>query len=621
MNAPLLANLSPQEATALCQRLREDLIATVSQTGGHLSSNLGTIELTVAIHRVFDTQTDRLVFDVGHQCYAHKMLTGRSEDFATLRQYQGIAGFPKPSESIHDAFVAGHASNSIAVALGMARARDLTKEDYAVIALLGDGALTGGLAYEGLAASGQLQGQMLVILNDNGMSITKNVGGVSNYLGKQRLKPQYLQFRRLYRSILSKNKLGKTIHHMNHRIKQAVKHSLFPCSLFEQLGFTYYGPVDAHDLSALTKILAFAKEQDTPVLLHVRSTKGKGYLPAENSPDAFHGVPPFVATAETLQTKAPPSSQKTFSKVLGETMVDLGQTVPELCGITAAMATGTGLELFGKVYPQRLYDVGIAEGCAVSMAGGLAKQGAVPVFAVYSTFLQRGYDMILHDVALENLHVIFAVDRCGLVGEDGETHHGVFDLGFLSTVPHLTLLAPSSLQELADMLHCAVCKATGAVALRYPRGSQGKYVEGYSGEPVDVLQSGTDLTLLSHGIHINHILDCGERLAEQGISCEILKVNQISPLDTKAILDSVKKTGHLLVAEDVIAKGSLGEQIAMAIATTGLAVHMALVNSGEDFVTHGTLSILEETIGLDAKSLVQTALEVLADGKRKETAT
>lgn len=616
MKAPLLEHLSPQEALSLCQSLRKDLIASVSQTGGHLSSNLGTIELTVAIHRVFDTKTDRLVFDVGHQCYAHKMLTGRREDFPTLRQYQGIAGFPKPSESIHDAFVAGHASNSIAVALGMAQARALTEQDYAVIALLGDGALTGGLAYEGLAASGQLQGQMLVILNDNGMSITKNVGGVSNYLGKQRLKPQYLQFRRLYRSVLNKNTLGKKVHHMNHRIKQAVKHSLFPCSLFEQLGFTYYGPVDAHDLSALTKILAFAKEQETPVLLHVRSTKGKGYLPAENSPDAFHGVPAFDPTADTLQTKAPPSGEKTFSKVLGETMVDLGQTVPELCGITAAMPTGTGLDIFGKAYPQRLYDVGIAEGCAVSMAGGLAKQGAVPVFAVYSTFLQRAYDMILHDVALENLHVIFAVDRCGLVGEDGETHHGVFDLAFLSTVPHLTLLAPSSLQELADMLRWAVLKAKGAVALRYPRGSQGKYTQGYSGEAVDVLQTGTDITLLSHGIHINHVIDCGEALAKQGISCEILKVNQISPLDTGRILDSVRKTGHLLLAEDVISTGSLGEQVSQAIATAGISVDIALVNSGESFVPHGKVSILEETIGLDLKSLVQTALEVLTDGER-----
>lgn len=613
---PLLANLSPDESAKLCGELRDFLVQSVSQTGGHLSSNLGTVELTVALHRVFDTRTDRLVFDVGHQCYPHKILTGRRDAFDTLRQYDGLAGFPKPSESIHDAFVAGHASNSIAVAVGMARARALCQEDYSVIALLGDGALTGGLAYEGLATGGQMKGQILVILNDNGMSIAKNVGGMASHLGKQRLKPQYLTFRRSYRNIMQKTALGRKWHKTNHKLKQAVKNSLLPCSLFEQLGFTYYGPVDGHDLEELTKILNHAKDLDSPVLLHIRTTKGKDYIPAEESPDTYHGVPPFDPISGMMPSTAQHSS---FSKTCGETMVKLGKEIPVLCGVTAAMASGTGLHLFGDAFPDRLYDVGIAEGCAVSMCGGLAKQGAIPVFAVYSTFLQRAYDMIFHDVALENLHVIFAVDRAGLVGEDGETHHGVLDVAYLSSIPHLTLFAPSSLAELEDMLTWAIKEQHGAVAIRYPRGSEGAYSANYSKKAVDLLCEGKDVTLVSYGTQINSVLYCEQKLHDVGVSAEVIKFNQLAPLDGSIFLESVKKTGKLLVVEEVVAQGSLGQQLAELIAKAGLDVKMCLVNSGDSFVSHGKLDRLYEELGLDNKGLYKKCLEVLRHGEEGTT--
>ncbi len=610
----LLAHLSPQEAESLCAEIRTDLLSFVSATGGHLSSNLGTVELTVALHRVYDTAVDRLVFDVGHQCYAHKWLTGRKKDFATLRQYKGMSGYPKPSESIHDAFVAGHASNSIAVATGMAKARGA--QDYHVIALLGDGALTGGLAYEGLCAAGQIQGQCLVILNDNGMSITKNVGGLSTYLAKQRLKPQYLRFRQSYRKVMEKTKLGRKIHHSNHQIKQAIKQSLLPCSFFEQLGLAYYGPVDAHDLETLTKTLGYLKELDCPVVLHVRSTKGKGYGPAQEKPDAFHGVSPF-----SLETGELAPSGENFSKVFGDTMISLAKQEEKLCAITAAMSTGTGLSEFAKEFPHRLYDVGIAEGAAVSMAGGLAKQGALPVFAVYSTFLQRAYDMILHDVALLQLPVVFAIDRCGLVGEDGETHHGVFDLSFLSTVPGMRVFAPSSYLELSAMLKTAIKKPQGMVAIRYPRGTQGAYQGDFSGKNVDVLSQGTDITLVSYGKYINHVQACEKRLTALGFSVAVLKINRIYPLDTTEVLESIQKTGCVLVAEDVVATASLGEQVAKALAMSGTLAHLALINVGDRFIGHGTVAQLEQELALDVESLVEKSLEVMSRGKGTKTTT
>ena len=466
-----LSGLSDSEAVALCELLRARIIDAVSRTGGHLASSLGAVELIVAIHRVFRTERDRLVFDVGHQCYAHKLLTGRAGAMDTLRALGGLSGFPKPSESVHDAFVAGHASNSVSVAIGMARARTLQKEDYHVLALIGDGALTGGMAYEGLSDAGGSGEPLIVILNDNGMSITKNVGGVAEHLARQRLKPQYLNFKKGYRKAMSILPLGGHIYNVTHKIKTAVKESLLPCSMFEDMGFTYLGPVDGHDVKGLTRLLSYAKDLQGPVLLHVRTVKGKGYPPAERNPDKFHGVGRFcVETGELVQ----PAGED-FSQVFGETLCRLAEEDPAVCAVTAAMQGGTKLDGFARRFPERFFDVGIAEGHAAAMAAGMAKQGMKPVFAVYSTFLQRAYDALIHDVALQGLHVVLAVDRAGLAGEDGETHQGVFDAAFLDTVPGMTVLCPSSFQELRSMLRRAVLELTGPVAIRYPKGGEGSF--------------------------------------------------------------------------------------------------------------------------------------------------
>ena len=607
---PLLAELSDREGTELCAQLRRELVADVSKTGGHLASNLGAVELTVAIHRVFDTSRDRLVFDVGHQCYPHKILTGRREQMGTLRQYGGIAGFPKPVESPHDAFVAGHASNSVAVALGMARARTMLGEDYKVLALIGDGALTGGLAYEGLSNAGECGQQLLVILNDNGMSITPNVGAVADHLAKQRLKPQYLSFKRYYRKVMNASWPGRKVYGVTHRIKQALKQSLLPCSMFENMGFNYLGPIDGHDLSLLTRILRYAKDLNEPVLLHVKTIKGKGYLPAEENADAFHGVSPF----DPLTGRPLRPGGKNFSAVFGETLARLGQEDGRVCAITAAMMSGTGLEKFRQACPDRCYDVGIAEGCAVSMAAGMAKQGAVPVFAVYSTFLQRSYDMLVHDVAIDHLHVVLGVDRAGLVGEDGETHHGVFDVAYLDSIPGMTVLAPASFAELENMLKRAILTMDGPVAVRYPRGGEGRYQEDHSQEDVAVLRPGDAITLVGYGVLINDLLDAAQELENRGIQAEVVKLNVITPLRPETVLQSVKKTGRLLVAEDCVEEGSVGQRLSAALAQRQVSGKVALINCGSRFVTHGALDCLKRELGLDRDGIVHRALEVLGDG-------
>ena len=607
---PLLAGLTDREGEQLCARLRRDLVESVSQTGGHLASNLGAVELTVAIHRVFDTSRDRLVFDVGHQCYPHKMLTGRWEAMSTLRQYGGIAGFPKPRESGHDAFIAGHASNSVAVALGMARARTALGENYKVLALIGDGALTGGLAYEGLSSAGECGQQLLVILNDNGMSITPNVGAVADHLAKQRLRPQYLSFKKHYRRIMNATRAGRRVYRVTHRIKQALKQSLLPCSMFENMGFNYLGPIDGHDLSLLTRILLYARDLNEPVLLHVKTVKGKGYIPAQENPDAFHGVAPF----DPLTGRPRKAGGDNFSAVFGRTLAQLGREDRRVCAITAAMTTGTGLEHFQAACPDRFFDVGIAEGCAVSMAAGMAKQGAVPVFAVYSTFLQRSYDMLLHDVAIEGLHVVLGVDRAGLVGEDGETHHGVFDVAYLDSIPGMTVLAPSSYAELERMLKQAVLERKGPVAVRYPRGGEGSYTGDAGDSPAAVLRKGTDITLAGYGVEINEILLAAELLEQQGVQAEVVKLNLLTPLDPDLVVRSVRHTGAMLVAEDCVERGGVGQRLAAALERAGVCARVCLVNCGEAFVPHGALSLLKQQLELDGAGSARRALEVLGRG-------
>lgn len=608
---PNLYTISDGEAEAFCAKMRTALVDGVSRTGGHLASNLGAVELTVALHRVFDFADDRLVFDVGHQCYTHKILTGRADVMDTLRSFGGIAGFPKPTESPCDAFIAGHASNSVSVAVGMARARTLLGANYDVIALLGDGALTGGLAYEGLSDAGSSGEKLIVILNDNGMSITKSVGGVAEHLARQRLRPQYLRFKKGYRAFMNAVPGGKAVYRVTHKIKKAVKETLLPCSLFEDMGFTYLGPVDGHDVRGLTRLLRYTKDIQTPVLLHVRTVKGKGYAPAEDNPDLFHGVGRFcVRNGEPLS-----KGGANFSSAFGEALCDLAEEDARICAVTAAMLSGTGLEDFSQRFPTRFFDVGIAEGHAVAMAAGMAKQGMTPVFAVYSTFLQRAYDMLIHDVAIQHLHVVLAVDRAGVVGEDGETHHGIFDAAFLNSVPGMTVLCPSSHAETKTMLAHAVRDCSGPVALRYPRGGEGRY-QGDSGSAgTVVVREGESITLVGYGILINQLLECADLLAELGISVEVVKLNTITPLDLSPVLASVQKTGRLLVAEDVVAAGGVGQRLCAALAQEGVMPKgLALCNFGDAFVTHGSVPELYALHGLDGNSLCEKAREVCGHG-------
>lgn len=603
-----LSEITDAQAVNLCAVLRRDLIESISKTGGHLASNLGAVELSVALHRVYDLEQDRLVFDVGHQCYCHKMLTGRAADMHTLRTFGGIAGFPKPNESETDAFIAGHASNSVSVALGMAKARTLSEGDYDVVALIGDGALTGGLAYEGLSNAGQSGERMVVILNDNGMSIRKNVGGVAKLLARHHLRPQYLSFKEFYRGATNQIPGGKTVYRMSHKLKSAIKGSLLPSSMFEDMGFTYLGPVNGHDVAELTRILGWAKSLDGPVLVHVRTVKGKGFVPAENAPHLFHGVAPF----DLESGRALKPSGLDFSAVFGHKLTEIAKRDQRVCAVTAAMESGTGLDGFDSKFPERFLDVGIAEGHAVAMAAGMAKQGAIPVFAVYSTFLQRSYDMLIHDVALQKLHVVFGVDRAGLVGADGETHHGIFDIAYLSSVPHMTILAPSSFAEMEDMLEMALLEITGPVAIRYPRGGENGYSDNHSRETSTVLKEGSDITLVSYGVNIGDALQAAEQLRALDISVEVLKLNRICPLEPERIMESVRKTGRLIVLEEVANQGCVGERICSALLLHQIPVQQVkMLNCGMDFVPHGSVAQLRKLVGIDVDSVVHTAQEMM----------
>ncbi len=599
-----LLKLSPDEERKLCEEIREFLVKHVAQTGGHLASNLGVVELTLALQKVYDTKVDRLLFDVGHQSYVHKVLTGRMEQFSALRSFGGMAGFPKPSESDHDAFVAGHASDSVSVALGMARARTLQKENYDVVAVLGDGALTGGLAYEGLNDAGESGEPLVVVLNDNGMSITPNVGAMARYLSRVRLKPGYFGLKKAYHQVVMHLPGGRYIHNGLHKVKIWFRKKLLGVTIFEGMGFEYLGPVDGHDVKKLEFLLRQAKAMREPVLLHVITKKGKGYTPAEDMPSDFHGVGKFNPT--TGQSHG--SSKESFSEAMGKTLCSLAQKDDRICAITAAMEQGTGLGVFAAEHPDRYYDVGIAEGHAVSMAAGLAKQGMIPVFAVYSTFLQRSYDMLMHDVSLLQLHVVLCVDRAGLVGEDGETHHGVFDVGYLRQVPGMQILCPASLAELERMLEQAVLQMSGPVAVRYRKGGEGIYkASNWKQEFAEDAQ----VTVVTYGAMINPALEAGEKLAREGISVDLIKLDQIQPLAMDDILTSVRKTGKLLVAEEVAQAGCVGEEILTRLLQEGLAPKFRLCNLRDTLVPHGDLNSLRRVMGIDTEGIYQTVKELL----------
>ena len=608
-----LLRLTNDEKIQLCSEIREFLISSVSRTGGHLAGNLGVVELTVALETVYNTAKDRLVFDVGHQSYVHKLLTGRQEAFGTLRQFGGISGFPKPSESDTDSFVAGHASSSVSIALGMARARTMLHEDYQVVALLGDGAATGGMAYEGLNDAAESKEPMVVILNDNEMSIGRNVGGISRHLSKLRSSERYLGVKRWYRRTLYSIPGGKQVYLFSSRAKNRIKHFLLQTTIFENMGFKYLGPVDGHDLPDLISVLRAARDLQEPVLVHVVTKKGCGYGFAEEDPAKFHGIGKFdAATGKKLAGKV-----RTFSDSFGDVMVSMAETNPRLCAITAAMPGGTGLLGFMKQYPQRLFDVGIAEEHAVSMAGGLAKQGMIPVVALYSTFLQRSFDQLIQDVAMLHLHVVLAIDRAGLVGDDGPTHHGVFDVGFLRQMPGMKLLAPVSLEEQQKMLRWAVEDYDGPVAVRYPRGTEGAYTGcAWDGKKkVERHRQGKDITLITYGTMINSVMEAAALLASSGIECTVLRLLELTELSAQEILKLMPERKTVVVVEEAAANSGIKQALAWELQQQCPECRVKGLDLGADFVPHGDQKKLYACCGLDADSIAKYVSGVAANEK------
>ena len=606
-----LAALNPEQQEQLCCEIRDFLVSHVAKTGGHLASNLGVVELTVALETVFDTNKDRLVFDVGHQSYVHKLLTGRQTDFARLRQFGGIAGFPKPSESNSDAFVAGHASSSVSIALGMARARTLQNEDYHVISLIGDGAATGGMAYEGLNDAADSSEPMVIVLNDNEMSIDRNVGGMARHLARLRTKERYLGAKEWYRNLLFKIPGGKGIYRWTRSVKEWFKRVVLPTSLFENMGLTYLGPVDGHDLQELIRIFCVARDMKRPVLVHVITQKGHGYKFAEEAPSKFHGVGKF----DPDSGEVPAKNSVDFSAAFGQRLCELAQVNSKICAITAAMPAGTGLLGFKEAFPNRLFDVGIAEEHAVSMAGGLAKQGMIPVVALYSTFLQRAYDQLLQDIAMLKLHVVFAVDRAGLVGEDGETHHGVFDAGFLRQIPGMTVLCPASCAELGEMLRWAVEDWDGPVAIRYPRGGD----RSYTGSDWDQLSDfgivshrcGADVTLLTYGTLLDNVMEAADKLASMGIEATVLRLMKISPLLGDRIMQQMAPNAPLIIVEETMANCGICGALTHEICVVKPEQIVSGMDLGHEYVTHGSVNELYFQYGLDSNSIVKRVLEVL----------
>lgn len=605
-----LIKLNDEQREMLCTEIREFLVSSVSKTGGHLASNLGTVELSVAIETVFNTMKDRLVFDVGHQSYVHKMLTGRQAAFENLRQFGGMSGFPKPGESQADAFVAGHASSSVSIALGMARARTLLKQDYNVLALIGDGACTGGMAYEALNDAATSKEPMVIILNDNEMSIERNVGGIARHLAKTRASTKYLKMKKQYRNAIKGLPGGAAIYGFSSNLKNRLKRALLPWTIFENMGLNYYGPVDGHDLPELIRLLKEARDLHSPVVVHVITQKGRGYEPAEQNPAKFHGVGKFdPETGETSGKKS-----VSFSESFGEVLTELAERNSRVCAITAAMPSGTGLTKFQKTFPERTFDVGIAEEHAVSMAGGLAKQGMVPVVALYSTFLQRSFDQLMQDISMLKLHTVLAIDRAGLVGEDGETHHGIYDVGFLRQNPGMTVLCPASIAEQKQMLAWAVEKCQGPVAVRYPRGGNGAYEDSAWSDMTDsvaVHRQGDDVTLITYGTIINNVLEAADLLEAQGIHTTVLRLQAVAPLNASEIVSKLSSCHRVVVVEESATGSGVHQELAWQIQHLLPDAKVDGLDLGNRFVTHGALNTLYQYYGLDGQSIADFTREVL----------
>jgi len=607
-----IKKLNIQQMRQLAQEIREFLINSVSKTGGHLASNLGVVELTLALHKVFNSPEDKIIWDVGHQSYVHKIITGRREKFGTLRQAGGISGFPKTSESPHDVFNTGHSSTSISAALGMAKARDIKKGEYSVIAVIGDGALTGGMSFEALNDAGRSPNNIIVVLNDNEMSISRNVGGLSRYLSKIRTAPIYFKMKEDVSGILSRiPAIGESTARALDRAKGALKYIMVPGIIFEELGFKYLGPIDGHNLEELNDVLSRAKQSKGPVLVHVCTKKGMGYTYAEKNPLVFHGISPFdIETGEVLKYNGPG-----YSDIFGKELVKLAHEDDNIVAITAAMPQGTGLGLFSKEFPGRFFDVGIAEQHAVTFAAGLAASGLKPVVAIYSSFLQRAYDQILHDVALQNLHVVFAIDRAGVVGEDGETHQGLFDLSYLRQIPNMSIMAPCDNTELRLMLEYALKKHKGPIAIRYPRGmGKEKLVEATScgiefGRGVKI-KEGKDFTVVALGSMVETALKAASMLEQMGITCDVIDARWAKPLDMKLISASVHKTGKAVVIEDNTVVGGFGSGVLEEFNKAGINVPVKLLGFPDQFIKHGSRGYLFEKYKLDPESVKNEMLKL-----------
>ncbi len=594
-----LKTLTIPELNALCGEIREFLVDSVSKTGGHLASNLGVVELTVALHTVFDVPKDKIIFDVGHQSYVHKILTGRKDKFDTLRQFGGLSGFPKRAESGCDAFDTGHSSTSISAALGIARARDLDSDDYNVISVFGDGALTGGMMYEAMNDAGHSRTPLILILNDNAMSIARNVGAVSTHLRKLRMSPAYFHSKVVVERILNKIPLvGKGIATVIKKVKRFFRRLVIPTTMFDDLGFTYMGPVDGHDIEALISCFDYVKSEKKPVFIHVQTKKGKGYAPAESNPQKFHGISPF--DKETGKTA---KSGETYSDRFGAAMVRIAEKNPKVVAITGAMPNGTGLDEFVKKNKNRFFDVGIAEQHGVTLSAGLASAGYIPVIPLYSSFLQRAYDQTLHDVCLQNLHVVFPIDRAGIVGADGETHQGVYDISYLTHMPNMTLLSPATLDQLEEMLDFAINRFDAPIAIRYPRGGcEAENVpRTFTLGKAQLIREGTDVTIVATGRMVKR---AEEVAAVAGRSVEILAMPTIKPLDGEAVIASAVKTGHVITIEDNVKIGGMGSMIASLIAERGVKCTLKIFAFPDSPIPHGTIGELDTLYGCDAAAIV-----------------
>ncbi|MEW4414592.1 1-deoxy-D-xylulose-5-phosphate synthase [Clostridium sp. AN503] len=603
--------LNPEELKTLAAEIRQFLIEKISVTGGHLASNLGVVELTIALYLAFDLPKDKVIWDVGHQSYTHKILSGRKEMFDDLRQYGGLSGFPKRKESPYDAFDTGHSSTSISAGLGMAQGRDLMGGDYAVVSVIGDGALTGGMAYEALNNAAHLNRNFIIVLNDNNMSISENVGGMSKYLNGIRSDAGYNELKKYVSGTLAKIPvIGEGLVDKISRTKNSIKQLVIPGMLFENMGVTYLGPVDGHNVKAMVKIFKEARKMDHAVLVHVLTKKGKGYSPAEKNPSRFHGVEPFdIATGKALKEKVYPSYTDIFAKELCR----LAEGNPRIVAVTAAMPDGTGLKAFSKRYPDRFFDVGIAEQHAVTSAAGMAAAGLKPVVAVYSSFMQRGFDQILHDVCIQNLPVVFALDRAGLVGSDGETHQGIFDLSFLTCIPNMSVLAPKNLWELRQDLEFAVNQYEGPIAIRYPRGQAYRGLKEFT-QPVEygkgeVLYQGSEIALLAVGSMVSTAEHIRDKLKNEGYDCTLANGRFIKPIDFELVERLAQSHKLIVTLEENVLQGGFGLAVKAYIQEHDPQVKVLTIGLPDAYVEHGNVSLLRETLKIDSDSIIKTMRE------------